>query len=292
MSRSGLAPGRISPTQWARQPSGRRLAKNLVHTTVPVTCVGTSALQGTSGTSSGYSTAVGAQALYSATTANYSVAVGDAAGFSATSSTYSALFGVDACHNVTSFSGSICIGPFSGPASGTFSNVFWLGGVNKTTPLMYGDLNGNYLGIGVTSLVSGAALTLGGGGLSVPAGQVVQWNSDAGISRSAAGALLVGNGTNGDSSGTLTMSKVGIAGNANLTSPSTGVISVGTGSTTGTGGSVNLTNLGASGTVTAAGLISGNGGLAVAAGQVVQWNSDAGISRTAAGALAVGNGTN
>ena len=272
---------------------GVSACQNIRHTTAPVTCIGLSALQGTLTTTTGYTTAVGSDALFSATGTVWAGAFGDSAAYAALTANYSLAVGPASCHNVTSLVNSTCIGAFSSPASGSLSNVLWIGGPSSpTAPIIYGNTLTNVLGINTTTLISGAALTLGGGGLAVPASQVVQWNSDAGISRSAAGTLLVGNGTNGDASGYLAMTKVGIAGNANLTSSSTGVVSVGTGGTAGTGGSVNLTNLGASGTVTAAGLISGNGGLAVAAGQVVQWNSDAGISRSAAGTLLVGNGTN
>jgi hypothetical protein len=55
------------------------------------------------------------------------------------------------------------------------------------------------------------------GNISMSAGQILQWNSDAGISRSSAAVLSIGNGTNNDSSGTLNLAR--LLATANVTAP-------------------------------------------------------------------------
>lgn len=50
------------------------------------------------------------------------------------------------------------------------------------------------------------------GNTNLSSGNVLSWNSDAGISRTAAATLAVGNGTQGDASGTIVAAKFSIAG--------------------------------------------------------------------------------
>jgi hypothetical protein len=93
-----------------------------------------------------------------------------------------------------------------------------------------GPINGT---IGATTPTTGAFTTV-----SLTAGSPLSWNADVGLSRSGAATLNLGNGTSGSSTGTLVLTKVNLVGNANITSPSAGIIQVGTGSTTGSGGTL------------------------------------------------------
>lgn len=91
-------------------------------------------------------------------------------------------------------------------------------------------------------------------GLNAAAGQVIGFNSDVGFSRSSAASLSLGNGSAGDSTGSMTLTQTNLSGNANITSSVSGTLRVGTGTTAGTGGSLSLTGITASGTVIFSGL--------------------------------------
>ena len=94
---------------------------------------------------------------------------------------------------------------------------------------------------GITTLAAGNTTITGfanvSGNVSIAAGSILNWNNDAGISRSAAGALSLGNGTQNDATGQLNLAKIYLL-NGNITSPATGVIQFGTGATSGTGAQI------------------------------------------------------
>lgn len=104
----------------------------------------------------------------------------------------------------------------------------------------------------LTSLTASGVIT-GSAGFSSAAGFGFTINGDCGLTRSAASSMSLGNGTNNDSSATLSLTKVSFN-NANFTSPSTGLMQLGTGTTTGTAGSLSLTGITASGAVSAGSL--------------------------------------
>lgn len=96
--------------------------------------------------------------------------------------------------------------------------------------------------------VSVAGLLTATSGISVPTGQVIAWNSDTGLSRDAAGVIDVGNGTQGDKTGTLqfTNGKLVSAGvlswnaDTGFSRDAAGVIDVGNGSPADVSGSIKL----------------------------------------------------
>ena len=109
------------------------------------------------------------------------------------------------------------------------------GGGGSYLPLTGGTLTG--------SLTAAAGVTM-------PAGTVINWNGDVGLSRDAAGSIAIGNGTQGNLTGSMDVGKLIISANANLTSTGAGLLQLGTGGTSGAGGSLSLTNLTSSGTIT------------------------------------------
>jgi hypothetical protein len=85
------------------------------------------------------------------------------------------------------------------------------------------------------------------GNINIAAGYILQWNSgDVGISRSSAGILSLGNGTNNDSTGQLNLARISATGNAFL-STSGGNTGIGTSSPAAklavVGGTTNASNL-------------------------------------------------
>lgn len=203
----------------------------------PITCIGQASLEFAE-PSSQYTLAVGYQAGLNTRDAEFSTILGTAAGFNATTNSYSILVGESACHDAASIRNVICIGTVNGPASGSMSDRLWLGGNNGSTPILYGDLGTNALGVNTTDLTQGAALTLAGGNIALPAGYSVQWNGDAGISRAAAGKLVVGNGVAADSSGTLELGQINFSSKANISASAEGELDVGAGAAIGTGGHI------------------------------------------------------
>ena len=159
------------------------------------------------------------------------------------------------------------------PSSGTVTNLTGTASIN---------INGT---VGATTPTTGAFTTV-----SLTAGSPLSWNADVGLSRSGAATLNLGDGTQGSSSGTLVLTKTNFSGNANITSPSAGIIQVGTGNTTGTGGTVNAT--GFNGTIGATTAASGAfTTVSLTAGSALSWNADVGFSRSASSTLNLGNGT-
>jgi hypothetical protein len=161
-------------------------------------------------------------------------------------------------------------GALGTPSSGTVTNLTGTASIN---------INGT---VGATTPTTGAFTSV-----SLTAGSALAWNADVGLSRSAADTLNLGNGTAGSSSGTLVLTKTTFAGNANLTSPSSGNLQLGTGGTTGAGGSLSLTGLTASGTVSAnsltltTALSVGNGGTGattLTSGYLVKGNGTSAVS--------------
>lgn len=140
---------------------GVSACQNITTTLGPMTCIGTSSLQN-AGSSSRDAAVLGHQAFLNATTATYSAGVGDGIAFNATTVSSSAFLGHAACAGsgtTLTLSNVICLGSFSGPASGNLANALWVGG---TTPLLYGNLTTNSIGINTSTLVSGALLTVPG----------------------------------------------------------------------------------------------------------------------------------
>ena len=171
-------------------------------------------------------------------------------------------------------------GALGTPSSGTVTNLTGTASIN---------INGT---VGATTPTTGAFTSV-----SLTAGSALAWNADVGLSRSAAATLNLGNGTAGSSSGTLVLTKTNFAGNANLTSPSSGNLQLGTGATTGAGGSLSLTGLTASGTVSAnsltltTALSVGNGGTGattITSGRLVKANGSSAFSAS----LVYDDGTN
>lgn len=104
------------------------------------------------------------------------------------------------------------------------------------------------------SNASATAAQVQGYVIALPAGKVLSWNGDVGLSRDATGDIAVGNGTQGDLTGSIDLAKVVFQANVNFTQTALGQLQLGSGGTPGTGGSLSLTNLTASGTVTGAGV--------------------------------------
>jgi hypothetical protein len=142
---------------------------------------------------------------------------------------------------VTSVAGTGTVNGLTLTGTVTSSGSLTLGGTLTGTASI--NINGT---VGATTPTTGAFTSV-----SLTAGSTLAWNSDVGFSRATAATLSLGDGTAGTSSGTLVLAKTTFAGNANLTSPSSGNLQLGTGSTTGAGGSLSLTGLTASGTVSA-----------------------------------------
>jgi hypothetical protein len=203
----------------------------------PITCIGQASLEFAEASSQS-SVAVGYQAGLNARDVEFSTIIGTASGFSATTNSYSILLGESACHNVSVIRNVICIGTVNGPAGGTMTDRLWIGGDNGTIPILYGDFGTNALGVNTTNLARGAALTLAGGNVALPAGYAVQWNGDTAISRAAPGKLVVGNGVAADSSGTLELRQINLSAKANISAPVRGELDVGAGSAAGAGGHV------------------------------------------------------
>ena len=143
---------------------------------------------------------------------------------------------------VTSVAGAGTVNGLTLTGTVTSSGSLTLGGTLTGTASI--NINGT---VGATTPTTGAFTSV-----SLGAGSVLAWNSDVGFSRSTAATLSLGDGTVGTSSGTLVLAKTNFAGNANLTSPSSGNLQLGTGGTTGAGGSLFLTGITASGTVSLA----------------------------------------
>ena len=187
----------------------------------PVTCIGQASLEFAEPLSQ-YTVALGYQAGFHTRVAEFSTIIGTASGFSATTNSYSVLVGESACHNASSMHDVICIGTINGPAGGAMSDKLWLGGNNGSTPILYGDLSKNALGLNTTTLTPGAALTLAGGNIALPAGYSVQWNGDVSISRAAAGKLVVGNGVSAERGGALELAQLTLSSKANLSASTRG----------------------------------------------------------------------
>ena len=80
---------------------------------------------------------------------------------------------------------------------------------------------------------AGSLATLTSGGtLTIPAGQSLNWNADAGISRLAPATLAIGDGTAGDYSGSLTLAQVNLESTPQYPSPGLGVTNVNAAATT------------------------------------------------------------
>ena len=82
--------------------------------------------------------------------------------------------------------------------------------------------------------------SVGTAGLPMNAGTVINWNGDVGLSRDAAGDLAIGNGTQGDLTGSIGLSKVCFQGNANFTQISSGNLELGSGCAAGQNGNLYL----------------------------------------------------
>lgn len=216
---------------------GLAACQNAIDYRGPVTCIGQASLEFAEPLSQ-YTVALGYQAGFRTRVAEFSTIIGTASGFSATTNSYSVLVGESACHNANSIRNVICIGTINGPTGGAMSDRLWLGGNNGSTPILFGDLSTNALGLNTTILTPGAALTLAGGNIALPAGYSVQWNGDVSISRAAAGKLVVGNGARADSGGTLELGQITLSSKANLSASTKGELSVGIGSDVGAGGHV------------------------------------------------------
>jgi len=214
---------------------GASACQNVNTATGPVICVGASSMQ-SAAYGSAYATAVGTQAFFNASAVTYSAGLGDAVGYNAATVTDSTVLGFSACNNVTAIIGSICVGYEAGPASGTLSNKLWIG--PAVTPLIWGDLSAYSVVIGGTTALTGAALTVEGS-IGLPAGDVLQWNGDTGVSRAAADFIELGNGTGGDLTAKVGAAMFAPGLNANISSPSAGILYVGTGTTAGTGGTLD-----------------------------------------------------
>jgi len=83
--------------------------------------------------------------------------------------------------------------------------------VSNTT----GVVNAAVHSVGTSFIANSTGITTTGY-VNVAAGQVVSWNNDSGISRSAAASLSLGNGTQNDSSGTLNLTKLYATGSINV----------------------------------------------------------------------------
>jgi hypothetical protein len=203
----------------------------------PITCIGQAALE-TAGPQSQNTVALGYQAGLHTTTAEFSTILGTAAGFEAKVDNYGILVGESACHNANAISNVICIGTINGPDGGSMTDRLWVGGNNGTVPILYGDLKTNALGLNTTRLTSGAALTLAGGNIALPAGYAVQWNGDAAISRVAAGTLAVGNGAGADAGGALELGQITLSSKTAIGASSEGELDVRAGTDTAATGHV------------------------------------------------------
>lgn len=125
--------------------------------------------------------------------------------------------------------------------------------------------------------------------IQAPSGGAFVLGGDTGLSRASAAVVDVGNGTPGDSSGTINASAYQVGGTAIAASN----LSNGT---TGTGSIVLAASPTLSGTITAAaitasGLITADDGIKVASGKVIEFSTDTGLSRQSAGVVAIGDGT-
>jgi hypothetical protein len=119
------------------------------------------------------------------------------------------------------------------------------------------------------------------GALGLITAGLIEWNGDTGLSRSAAGRVAVGNGTQGNESGTIAATI------AALVSAGTLKWTTDTGLSRSAAGRVAVGN-GAQGNES--GTIAATIAALVSAG-ILKWSTDTGLSRSAAGRVAVGNGT-
>jgi hypothetical protein len=203
---------------------GVAACQNGVAFTGPMGCFGQASLENAQ-SPSGYDLAVGFQAALMATNATHSTVVGVQAGSLAQTITNSILLGQGAGQGVQPSAGSggaitnsIMIGTTSGPnlaAGQSVSNQFWLGGTpltNGGTPLLYGDLAGNGLGIGTTTLIIGAALSVGatsdGKDVEIQAGGGYRINGDTGFNRYNPAAANFGTGATDDHTGTIALTNI------------------------------------------------------------------------------------
>ena len=124
-----------------------------------------------------------------------------------------------------------------------------------------GTLNLNTINV-VTLNVS---TTLSLPNLTLPSAGVLKWSTDAGLSRTGAGIVAVGNGTQGDITGTLNLAFVKLNSDSGLSRTGTGVVGIGNGTPGDITGTLN------------AGFI--------------KLNTDSGVSRISAGVVGIGNGT-
>lgn len=118
-------------------------------------------------------------------------------------------------------------------------------------------------------------------GINIPAGAAFAINRDTGLSRTGAAALAIGNGTAGNATGSLACAnlQLGVAGSLS------GVITM-EGSASGTAA---ITAPATAGTITNPILFSNS--VEIPSATVYQISTDTGLSRTAAGVIAVGNAT-
>jgi hypothetical protein len=130
-------------------------------------------------------------------------------------------------------------------------------------------------------------------------GQILSWNGDTGLSRESAGVVDVGNGTQGDKSGTIKAAAFGSGAgaldfnttNAGLWTASGGGLVPSADNAYPLGSATKRWNAAwLAGTVTT-GALNNMGSLTMQSGQQMNWNGDTGLSRDSAGVLDVGNGT-
>lgn len=120
-------------------------------------------------------------------------------------------------------------------------------------------------------------------GLEIESGFLLNWNDDTGLSRTGISILALGNGIQGDASGTFNAAVYQVAGTQIAASNLLNGV-------TGSGSIVLSVSPILTGTISAAALTLSSA-LSMAAGQALSWNSDTGISRDAAGVIDFGNGT-
>lgn len=146
----------------------------------------------------------------------------------------------------------------------------------------------------VTGTLTATAITASGLitaslGVTIASGQVLKFSTDTGISRASAAVIDMGNGTAGDASGTVNAAQYNVAGSqiaaSNLSNGTTGTGSIVLAASPTITGTLTAT------AITASGLITANAGETIAAGQVLKFSTDTGISRQSAGIVAIGNGT-
>lgn len=131
-------------------------------------------------------------------------------------------------------------------------------------------------------------------GINIPSGTAFSINTDTGISRDSAGVLDIGNGTPGNTSGSIKCAAITASGlitaQANIqlgvAGTTSGVVTM-EGSTS---GAVTITAPAIGGVITNPILLSNS--LEIPSGTVYQISTDTGISRDSAGVIDIGNGTN